>query len=372
MKSSQDVIASVIDSCLDSLISGEVALEEVLKQYPEYADKLRPFLETALWIEQHKQVFNAPAGLKASQKTILQQKYPSHLQKVYSGFFWDGLVIKFQSLFSSRTLQLAGSLALVMILLFSSSTGIVLAAQNSIPGDLFYQPKLTLEKAALFFSVDDIRDAELLVEFTDRRLFEVESVIQQNRLSYLPDTLQRYGQQIDQTLSEIEADSAIPQTEKARLAHKLAQSLANHTVLIDALSNTLPGDYQTDLALALTVTQESIDKSTKIINQAESEDVTSGLSPDASQTSNTGTGSEATATVGLHPTKTPSLQPAKIATPLPLILPVASSTPTPTPTPTLTASNPPGLRNILPTRKPTKTPKLKPTRNPHFTLPAED
>ena len=248
MKSNQDVFASIVDNCLDLVLSGETTLDEALKRYPEHADRLRSFLETALWIEHHKQVFNAPAGLKASQKTLLQRSLPSYPQKAYSGFLGNRIQISLQSLFSRRTLQLAGSVALVIILLFSSSAGIVLAAKNSIPGDLLYQPKLSIEKAALFFSIDDTYDAELLIEFTDRRLFEVESVIQQNRLSYLPGTVQRYGQQVDQTLNEMQAVRAMPQAEKARLAEKLARNLENHSVLINALSTTLPEVYQTDLA----------------------------------------------------------------------------------------------------------------------------
>ncbi len=374
MKSNQDVFASIMDNCLDLVLSGETTLDEVLKRYPEHADRLRSFLETALWIEHHKQVFNAPAGLKASQKILLQQSFHSHPQKAYSGFLGDRLLIKLQSLFSRRTLQLAGSLALVIILLFSSSAGLVLAARNSIPGDFLYQPKISIEKAALFFSLDDTHDAELLIEFTDRRLFEVESVIQQNRLSYLPGTLQRYGQQVDQTLNEMQADHAIPQAEKARLAQKLAQSLENHSVLIDALSGTLPEYYQTDLAEALSVTQESIFKATEILSQPESEGASSDQAPLASQTVTNAPGSKVTTTEGPLTTIPPSLTPTKSSTPLPLILPVASSTPTPTPTPsaTLSPADKSGLKNILPTRKPTKTPRIRPTRNPHFTPPADD
>ncbi len=374
MISTQDGFASIIDKCLDMVLSGETTLDEVLKRFPEQADVLRSYLETALWIEHHKQVFNAPSGLKASQKTLFLQSLPSHPQKAYSGFWEDGLLKIIQSLFSRRTLQLAGSLALVIILLFSSSAGLVLAARNSIPGDFLYQPKISIEKAALFFSIDDTHDAELLIEFTDRRLFEVESVIQQNRLSYLPGTLQRYGQQVDQTLNEMQGDQAIPQAEKARLALKLAQSLENHSVLIDALSRTLPENYQTDLALTLSVTQESIFKATEILSQSESEGASSDQAPLASQTATNATRSEVSTTKRPLTTISPSLTPTESSTPLPLILPVASSTPTPPPTlsATLSPTDKPGLKNILPTRKPTKTPRIKPTRNPHFTPPADD
>ena len=380
MTSDQDEFANIINTCLDLTLSGEATMDEILARYPEHAEELRSILGTALWFNQQKQIFDASPGSMSAQKIRLQEKLSTHPQKALRPFNWGDLLAQFRTFLSPRTFQLAGSLALVIILLFSSSAGFALAAKNSIPGDLLYQPKLSLEKAALFLSRSEIHDTELQVEYTNRRMVEVEAVIQGDRLGYLPASIQRFNQQVELTLAEINIDTQTPQAEKARLAGQLIETLESHSILINALATSLPEQYQDDVSLAISVTQESLSKATDIISQP-IDNQPSPINPVADQPTTTWTPTAsapltATTLPGGSSSATPFITNTPSATPLPLVLPGVSPTPTPTPTPTMTLSDDPNLPKAVPTRKPTKTskptktPKIKPTRNPHYTEPA--
>ncbi len=378
MTPNQDEFASIVDACLELVLTGQATADEILLKYPEYADELRPVMDTVLWFGKHKQVFDPPPELKSTQKLLLQKNVSPLLQKSQTPFFLGKLIKQLTIPFTRRTLQIAGSLALVLILIISSSAGIVLAASNSIPGDLLYKSKLSIEKAALFLSLSETRDVELEVEFTNRRMVEVVAVIQENRLGYLTASVERFSQQVDRALNEIDATPLPDLSEKARLAIKVEGILESHSAQISAFARTLPEVYQADMSLALTITQDSLSRAARIIDQPDripdsSSDPTTGIplsiwtsTPSLTTLPDENANDAGSGVISASVTPTVSL------TPTDLILPGTYSTPTPTSTPTLTNGELNDLPTFTPTRKPTKTPRPsktprpKPTRNPFY------
>jgi hypothetical protein len=377
MKSNQVEFAHIIDTCLDAILSGQSTIDQSLAFYPEHAEELRSFVESALWFEQQKRLFDAPPELKSAHKIRIQKAISTHPQVAAKSFDLNSLLNQFQSLFSRRTLQLAGSLALVIILLFSSTAGFALAAKSAIPGDLLYQSKLSIEKASLFLSITQKHDTELEVEFTNRRMLEIEGLIQKGRLNLLSASIQRYKEQVQLALNQIHALQETAQSEASQIASQLQHILENHSEQFNILAVTLPELYQKDMLLALTITEESITSATEIANQPIVTQPTS-VDPETSAPTTRGTPTPrplptlATLPVVIKtelPTATlkPSATPDETATLLPLIFPTATPTPTSTPTPILlpTATDDDEIE-IIPTKKPTKTPKPRPTRNPHY------
>lgn len=374
MKSGQDDIANIIDTCLDSLLSGQATLDEILARYPEEASELRANLEASIRFNKYRRSFDAAVEIKSSQKVRLIKAIKANPQSIADPAKSVGFLGLLRSFFNPRTYQLVGSIALVFLLLFSSTVGFAFAAKNSIPGDLLYQPKLSIEKAALALSLSDTHDASLQVEYTDRRMDEVEAVIQTNRLGYLSASVERYQEQVEVTIKKIISTSFHSQVEKSRVATQLKVILETHSVLINALATTIPGTYQDDLARVASITQETLVKTSEIIEQPLTTPIspTQPISdrPTASWTPTASLPAPSPTRIDPSPTIVTTPIPTFGETPIPLILPGASPTPTPTSTLT-TAPSKPELPAVVPTRKPTKTPKLKPTRNPHYTPPSD-
>lgn len=374
MKSDQDEFAYIVDSCLDMLLSGQVTLEDILTRYPKYADDLRSYLEAASRFQNFRQNFDASPEIKASQKIRLSKAIRANIPEAPKNARSPGILNSIFSFFNPRTIQLAGSIALVLLLFFSSSVGLAFAAKSSIPGDLLYQPKLSIEKAALFFSISETQDTDLLIEYTNRRMDEMEAVIQTNRLGYLPDSVKRYQQQVALTLDNIDSAAFDSDNERSSRATQLKVILETHSVLINALATIIPDTYHADLAQVASITQDSLDKATEIITQPSDEPAIPGQPVTGSPTERWTPTASMPVVSPTQPSKTPtstkeaSLNPSPTTTPLPLVLPGAS--PTPTPPPTISAPTQPSKPAAVPTRKPTKTPKIKPTRNPHYTPPS--
>ncbi len=377
MKSNQVAFAHIIDTCLDAILSGQSTIDQSLVLYPEHAEELRSLVESALWFEQQKQLFDAPPELKSAHKMRIQRAISTHPQVATKSFDLNSLLNQFQSLFSRRTLQLVGSLALVIILLFSSTAGFALAAQSAIPGDLLYQSKLSIEKASLFLSITQKHDTELEVEFTDRRMLEIEGLIQKGRLNLLSASIQRYKEQVQLALNQIHELQETAQAEASQIASQLQHILEHHSEQFNILAATLPELSQKDMLLALTITEESITSANDIATQPIITQPTS-IDPEIGSpiTRGTPTPSPLPTLASLPvviktelPTATvrPSATPDETATLLPLMFPSATPTPTATPTPIFlpTATDDDAIE-VEPTKKPTKTPKIKPTRNPHY------
>lgn len=373
MRSGQDDKARIIDACLDLLLSGQATLDEILARYPDEAGELRAILETSLRFNNSRHHLDTEPERKSAQKIRLLKAIKANPQNAGYLEKSTGFLDLFRTLFNPRTYQLAGSIALVFLLLFSSTVGFAFAAKNSIPGDLLYQPKLTLEKAALTFSLSDAQDTKLQIDYTNRRMDEVEAVIQTNRLGYLSTSVDRYQEQVELTINKISSSSLDSHIEKARLATQLKVILDSHAVLINALATTIPDTYQDDIARVASITQQTLLKTTEIIEQPINTPIApTPLVSDRPTESWTPTASSPAPSPTISATPTP----IDSATPLPLILPGAS--PTPTPTPTIVAPTQPLVPSVAPTRKPTntpnikptKTPKIKPTRNPHYTPPS--
>ncbi len=75
-----------------------------------------------------------------------------------------------------KLLKPAGVLFLALSVITSGGVGMSFASQNSIPGDIFYPVKLTIEKAQVSFKTKEEDKVKLEVEFAGRRLEELTKV----------------------------------------------------------------------------------------------------------------------------------------------------------------------------------------------------
>jgi hypothetical protein len=65
-------IDQILQSCLDLIESGQETVDSALARYPEFADELRPVLETAFWLSSNKDTLNPRAGfVSASRKRVV-------------------------------------------------------------------------------------------------------------------------------------------------------------------------------------------------------------------------------------------------------------------------------------------------------------
>lgn len=186
-------IELLLDICIDEMRKGK-SIDECLADYPQYADELKPLLQLAGQIEDlplpfpsfeaisdaliniGKEMEQSAAATKISEallpsqrETLPQKGFAPHMKKRKS--------FSFLSAFRKPKLVWALSAA---FLLFVISFGATTVSANSVPGDILYPLKLVTEKVKFLLTFDSYGKAELRLNFSDNRLNELVTVLQQS------------------------------------------------------------------------------------------------------------------------------------------------------------------------------------------------
>ncbi len=180
--------AEILDECVDRVLAGE-SVEACVRDFPEHAGVLREALSAGVTVGE------AFAFLPASdRKRAARLRLHEAIERRRSRRAWWRLPL-------AGALGTGGRLAAValvaLIVVVGSSTGTVLAAQGSSPGELLYPVMRASERVQLAFAVTDERESRLRVRFMGRRIRELEFVTDTGRERFVPDLV-----------AQIEHDSA--------------------------------------------------------------------------------------------------------------------------------------------------------------------
>lgn len=207
MAERSDSIEMILQDCLEKIQNGQSTLEGVLAEYPDLAEDLRPSLEAALWFRMHKATLDPrPGFIAASNHRVLEKIKQEQLANVMSQTAAaEGVFARFWQFLTGQR-QLVFQAALVFLLLFvliAGSGGVAYASQDSLPGDLFYRVKTSLEKAEIAFAQGEATKADLQIHLAQRRLVEIQELIRQDRLGDIPKTITRFEDHINQAVHHV-------------------------------------------------------------------------------------------------------------------------------------------------------------------------
>ena len=307
--------SDVLEICISLVLSGQETLESALARYPEYAGKIRPELEAALWLHRQRKVASARPGYVVASRTRLvtqlktETTSPVPLKK--PGFRWDPALLG---------LALATIFLFISVFAFRSGAQVV---QNSLPGDSAYQMKQTVEEVQLSFASDDAAKAELHIEFANRRAREIQTLVELDRLEDVEVAFVNYRENLSiarDLITNMEGEPA----QKAVLAKSLADSVALNnemftTMLVAAVD--LPLEFTLAVADLIALNDETVTVMVVVLD-----DLGQPWTPPAGVTL------KPTATIYVSPTATNTIPPTNT------LVPTYTASPTSTPSPTLTLS----------------------------------
>jgi len=159
----------VLEICLNEIEQGR-DVDTVLFRYPELADQLRPIIKAS--INAKKMVVPVPSQdiVRKNRAKLLQYAAEMREQSnAPSRHIW------------SVPLRRALVTLMVIALLFVSSTNLVRASSNTLPGDNLYPVKRTWEDVSLFFTFDTTKREELELEHENERLDELHDLFAEGR-----------------------------------------------------------------------------------------------------------------------------------------------------------------------------------------------
>jgi hypothetical protein len=178
-----DSFESILDESISALQAG-VPIEEILAETPEYAAQLRPLLFAATFLADPN-----PQLVPEERKSALRTKYmqqvadlpavatPTLNEKVQAVSRIIRRRLTRQAVFSDLvTITITVVLTLLMALLLLSYV-----AQDALPGDFLFGLKRASENVQLALTFDEEGHAALADQFNQRRLAEIEQLIEQGR-----------------------------------------------------------------------------------------------------------------------------------------------------------------------------------------------
>ena len=300
--------------CLD-LMEGGLSVSEILSRYPEQADMLRPFLETATQLSQ-----------LATNPTIAQKN------KSQDAFLAEAVALKtvnrepiFPWMWLRRILFPVAALSLMLILF---GMGLFTTSASALPGEPLYNVKRQFEALQLQMVSASDEKLRLIDQFTAERRQEVETLLLtgQTAETQFDGVIERMATEtwvVSNIPIEIQDDTIIAGTPQIESLVRVSGLVQNGLFLTDVVE-VLKAGTDTELRLEPTPTSTS----TPTIAPSSALTATSTASP----THTTIPTETAVPTQTTEPTSTETYTPAPTETPLPTETAVPETTPLPPPT----------------------------------------
>jgi hypothetical protein len=388
MDNRQEIIAIHLQQCLELILNENRPVEEALRLYPEEVEELGPLIDQALYLQLNSSAFDPdPQFVQVSKQRLLRrlsETQGSIYKPATRNNWWNWLL----NLGENRTLAVRFAVVMILILcLFTGGTGVAFASQNTVPGDSLYGVKIGLEDLTLALTPDQARNAMLNMQYAERRLVEIRTLQEQGHLELVGIALMNYQKHVEQATRVMDQAVQKNPAQGAHIASLVQEKIAGQLALLDSLTKASVGQTQSDMAVAKTAAEHSLEAAQRItgvsgpLPNTETPAVptptrplvvvnTSTSAPVNSPTGNPTTSPTDTSTPfpGFIPTTT--VQPPGVGLPLVTITPTTTVTITATPVPTVRINEPEETekprptRKPHPTRRPTKTPKPSKTKAP--------
>ncbi len=159
----------ILEEMLEKLFEHEAELENILAEFPDHADELRPLLEAALNAEKiAPEVVPDDLARRGRTRLLQQAAQMRNATPTTRGSF---LSLRFATV----------ALGLILVF-FVSGTGLVQASASALPGDGLYPVKIGWEQAHFWFA-DSAKVASLQVKYEEERREEVNTLLGYRRMA---------------------------------------------------------------------------------------------------------------------------------------------------------------------------------------------
>ena len=159
----------IVEKCLVEIEQG-ADVDTVLFRYPEFADELRPILETSVHAMELAAPDPAPHIVHLNRTKLLKHAAEMRTAKARpASRFWTVSLRRF-----------AVTLA-ILLLAFAGGNGLVHASTNTVPGDNLYPVKRTWEDILVLFTFNPQERETLEVEHENERLEELHELFVEGR-----------------------------------------------------------------------------------------------------------------------------------------------------------------------------------------------
>jgi hypothetical protein len=143
------------------------------------------------------------------------------------------------------------AIILVIVVALSALGGTVYAAQDSLPGDTLYSVKLGIEEATMMLSGDDVTRAERALNFASKRVREMLTLTERERLGDLGVSADKYCCAMNMSLVRMEAALGNGGSLAGNITARVAEAAAEHLPVLDGVYNVTPDEARPAMTRAM-------------------------------------------------------------------------------------------------------------------------
>ncbi len=230
----------------------------VLRHYPEEAEELRPLLEMAQAARRYyDDVPDPPRGLKAGRERFLQeaahQREQDRVATVVTGKEQAKVKERRPMFRFAFATKLISAVLAVIIGVTAVGGGVSMASADSLPGDMLYPAKVSLENARMGLALTSDGQFNLALRFADERLAEIERMTQQGQ-SVPDETVARMHQLLNRAMTQA---AQAPVEEMPGMLEQVTQHADAQVQTMKQLQSRMPNGNQAQIANALQVCQQA-------------------------------------------------------------------------------------------------------------------
>jgi hypothetical protein len=137
----------------------------------------------------------------------------------------------------------------IVLALSAAGGGTAYAAQDNLPGDTLYPMKLGTEQVIMLLPGDDVVKAGRALGFAERRMEEIETLVEVGRSQDLDLAVERYGFALNMALAKIKL-ARIGRLDIGNVTARVAEATAKHLLVLDEVWDKAPDQAKAAIAHA--------------------------------------------------------------------------------------------------------------------------
>jgi len=139
----------------------------------------------------------------------------------------------------------------IVLALSAVGGGTVYAAQDSLPGDTLYPLKLGIEQITMMSQGDDVARAERALNFATKRVREMLTLTERERLGDLGVTANKYCCAMNMSLVRMEAALGNGGSLAGDMTRLMAEATSEHILVMDGVYNVTPDETKPAMTRAM-------------------------------------------------------------------------------------------------------------------------
>lgn len=248
-------LADILDRCLEQVRAG-APVTEVLRQYPDEAEQLRPMLALVVGLELLPDPGCSleralPSLVKAAEEHKRQTTHKATAKTAWWFRFWrpqtmrrtnkEAATVRWFSFRPVPLLYRLAAVTTVMVILFWGAGTI---SADAVPGDFLYPLKLLTERVKFFLTINSENKVELRIVFSSERLREAIRLHQRDG-TLDPKLLQ---QMLEEARQAVQLSLGLPKTSRELLVAQTEHLSQFQGQTLEQFKQQLPEQEQAAVA----------------------------------------------------------------------------------------------------------------------------